>query len=525
MVPEAPLEHWQGTLVAPEGTPFGFAEVTLDADGARTTRSYRPSCQLRLDDGRCVGLRLAPGAAVGWNEETVRGRWASFEQTPWAELFADVAPGPHVEVKLTIRGPVSGATVFIRGRGEHGDPTAGESGYREAPTRELALIIASEARPEPAAAARPAPADAVAPGPAPAEPAAPLAFPRLLRVAALLCGATAAYPLTLAARLPSTMQGTVACLVLALTSLAAAAWLAIEAERIPSARSPSLYDDLLPEFSGRGAPASWRQSPVVAWLGACGVIAMLPMAVFSGESLAASHFGALRDTYESGEPGVYVANSLLMLSAVTLACVSVALWGAWDSRRRSARLVGLLLAPESAPGALSAGAWVTLEGRVRTKRPGETAARCVQKGHRRAGEGEKLVIEPTEHSSPWTLKTDRGSFEVAQTGDHACWGSSFFERTGKRRAYGACAFTDKRSVPDGARVLLAGRLSSGAGGGLALVARGKESLVFYASSKPARPTLRRRVRLHRLLLVLAVGTAMVALTAAAAVFVLPVPGG
>jgi hypothetical protein len=465
---------------------------------------------------------IPPGGLAEWPSEDLHCTWRELEATPWAALFADVAPGPHVPVKLRMRGPAAGAEVVIRGTAEYGTLATNESSYRDAPTRVLQRIVVEELRPPGVAVAK------TRVGQGPLHPDAASLGPRiavlLTRAAALGCLCAAGYALMLVARLPRSPQGTLGCALMALAMVSLACVLGFEALPIQSTAHPAVRDDVLPWFppgKDQGPRSRARLVGATLLLSVLGLT--VPLFYYGGERLASTASATLRELDEYGNPIYYVVTELAVVSAISLLAAGAMAALSWATRRRSARLVRLLLVPMSEPKHLRSGAWATLEGRIEGRGPAGLAARH---GYHVVIRGEDEADNTTEgrgETCPWQLHTAHGPIEVGAAGASAVWASSIIDRIGKKAILGKCEHTDLRLAPDGARALVAGRVSKGKSGKLSLDGGGAESLVFYASTEDARPMLRRRLRLHSALLALAVVAILVGLAGLIMAILLPSP--
>lgn len=177
--PPAPPEPGEPTTVTLVGRVVEddleprFIHARLQIDDERHQREHAPRFMLQLDDGAVVAVDPA-GAVVGELDERT-ARWDEIATTPAGRLFADVAPGDHVKVRLTSFTIAPGARIAVRGR-TLAKPVEAASAVR---AQHLAIVergddaaaIASFDPPPPEPAA-PAPAPAPVKPPAPPKPKA-----------------------------------------------------------------------------------------------------------------------------------------------------------------------------------------------------------------------------------------------------------------------------------------------------------------------------------------------------------------
>lgn len=111
--PPAPVvATWFGTIYG-EGVVMSAGELELE--GRRIRRGRGDQLALWLDDLRQVTVMASAQALDVHPVETHAKRWGALVDDPRAPLFADVAPGDHVGVKLTGWTLRAGQRIAVRG--------------------------------------------------------------------------------------------------------------------------------------------------------------------------------------------------------------------------------------------------------------------------------------------------------------------------------------------------------------------------------------------------------------------------
>ncbi|HEX5063788.1 MAG TPA: hypothetical protein VFV99_30625 [Kofleriaceae bacterium] len=120
-----------------EGDGPVLAATTLEIEEARHERKHGNRFVLRLDDERRVTV-AATGKLAVVPAKPRRGTWRDVASDPRAALFADVAPGDHVDVKLLGWVLVPGQRVVVRGTVADEELSGG--GPREAAVAQPSVI-------------------------------------------------------------------------------------------------------------------------------------------------------------------------------------------------------------------------------------------------------------------------------------------------------------------------------------------------------------------------------------------------
>ncbi len=481
------MEELTGTLEIESGH---VADFELSAGGSTHTRSERATCSLRLLDGRVVATDVTKARLKGWTAEVVRkGAWAEVEAHPAAGLFADVAPGPHVRSALKRVGPKSGDRVVLVGTVKRGAPTATEAPYRgklpkPVPVQIDVTTIRNPAGKEVAKRKQPK---------RKAEPECPRPEHDWWDKGWLI---------TTGIMLLAGILGVVQAVLLPKSTAALVAGWGYAAGLGFMAACAALNLRALPNFIANGKPEDVRSNVTVAWA----LVAVLPfVAAATGLSesiplLTSGNAEAVSLTKRGTVAGLrvdmlrgYVV--FLHLATAVLAVVQ------WVVTRKAAQRARMLVGKLSPSGALTAGAWVLVEGTVVTDRA--YVRRCV---HTFLGKNQGSSASCDEHA--FTLRGPSGDVTVGKGG---IWATSEVRRRKRSVAY---------SIPNGSSAVLAGRIDL-TEGGPAMTGKGEESLFLYATADSAPVNdIRSRLRLRSLALVVAAGC----VAAAAAVWRLPGSG-
>ncbi|HUQ03726.1 MAG TPA: hypothetical protein VM261_14615 [Kofleriaceae bacterium] len=90
----------------------GAAAATLHAGGQAIARAHGSHIVVRTSD-RAVGIHVDPSVILG---EDLRGSWGELARHPLAALFQEVAPGDHVDVRISGAALAPGDHVAVRVR-------------------------------------------------------------------------------------------------------------------------------------------------------------------------------------------------------------------------------------------------------------------------------------------------------------------------------------------------------------------------------------------------------------------------
>ncbi len=477
------MDRLEGFLEIGEGF---VADFELRAGDSKLTRSQRAPCRLRLDDGTLVEVNASRAAIKGWNGAIVcKGTWAEIQSNAAAELFADLAPGPHVSATLRGRGPRDGDAVVLDGELQRAAPDTEAASYRDEPPEPVPVRIDVATILNPSANKTPRKnkkherrneSKKTEPDPWAAG-------------WSIVCAGLALFAglgIVQAALLPRTAAclagGWGLALGLALFALVAA-----------------VNRRALPDFVRANKLEDGRDTLIVLWAvgGSIVLVAALAAATESIPLLASGDPLAVSLTKRGAVAGLR-ANMLRGYATLLLCGVGALAFTQWLLTRRAATRAGLLVGAASKCGSFDEGAWALVEGVIRCDK--SVVRQCV-----RTYLGKYAGTSTSVASHPFLLESSECELEI---GTEGVWATTRRRRQGN---------TLTLSINHGWSAIAAGRIER-IDGKPGMSGKGEESLLLFATHRAsARAVLRRTLQARSYLLAVFAAS----LVAAAAVCLLP----
>lgn len=484
------VARFEGTLRPPFGVRdagllVADVELTVD-DGAPVSRRARGACLLVTAAGEAIALDLREAELSGCARQTRRGVYGELE-AEWADLLADVAPGPGVPAELTIERLRAGETVVVEGAPV---TTPAADDYRKA---RIARVIVARIRPRDVARAAqvrpPASPPSTSAGGAAGRAWSAVGGQRVrvawLSVVAAL-GAVAWLVQAVFARAPA-HPSVVRSGRLMLASLALASFFAlVRVCSIPNDGAPwpglGLVPELIADKARRTLTADLLGVSIAATFGS---IAALSSGIILMK-LARAGDVLLRERPKYGRPGMLLVDELTYVAVGALLAVAALGIVLWVARRRGARTVATLLGQVAHGEAPPLATWVVLEGTLEGVHPPAEVAVY----QRRVTPGKPSRRGETVSERPMVLAGEFGRARVPMPG--VTWGSTFASH---HRDRATSVF--KQWIPQGARVVVAGRLER-SGDELSFRTGGLDAIVAFATAQERSPRalLRARLWLH-----------------------------